>query len=212
MSSSPRSTTIAGDTAALKHNSYAWSVADILIATVLAVASGFVFVAYNGPGGALYEAVASVLPGLGGLAVGPWLFAGPLVGLIIRKPGAALFGEVIAASVSAAVGSQWGIGVLWSGIAQGLGAEIVLAIFIYRRWNLAVTALAGAGAGVGAWVLEFFQGNIAKSVEFNVTYFVTLIISGAVIAGLLVFVIVRALAATGSLDKVAAGRANRTVV
>ena len=184
-----------------------WRVIDIIALAVLGVAAGLVFWIYNGPGGAFYESISAVTPGFGGLAVGPWLFAGVLGGLVIRKPGAALLCEVIAASVSAGLGNPWGISTLYSGIAQGLGAEIILAIFLYRRFGPVVAALAGAGAGVGAWILEgFFYGNFAKSTEFQVTYLATLLVSGAVIAGICSWLLVRALAATGALDRFAAGR------
>ncbi|WKK73286.1 ECF transporter S component [Rathayibacter oskolensis] len=60
------------------------------------------------------------LPGLGGILGGGWLFAGVLGGLIIRKPGAALFTELLAALVSGLIGTQWGFFVLLSGLVQGL--------------------------------------------------------------------------------------------
>ena len=49
-------------------------------------------------------------------------------------------------------------------------------------------------------------GNLAKSIEFNVIYGITSMISGAILAGLLSFFLVRALAQTGALDKFPAGR------
>ncbi|MBN9644826.1 ECF transporter S component [Corynebacterium mendelii] len=188
---------------------FTWTVADILICTVLGLVCGLVFWLYNGPGGAWWEAFNAITPGLAGLTVGPWLFAGPLGGLVIRKPGAAIYCEVIAACLSAALGNQWGLPTVYSGIAQGLGAEIILAVFLYKRFGLPVAVLSGAGAGVGAWVLEFFRGNAAKGIEFNTVYLVSLIISGAVIAGVAVYFMVKALVQTGALDKVRAGRANR---
>ena len=75
--------------------SYRWRVVDIVVASVVGVASGLVFllwnVAYRGPS-ALLE---PLWPGLQGLLDGPWLFAGVLGALIIRKPGAAVFTEVV---------------------------------------------------------------------------------------------------------------------
>lgn len=149
----------------------------------------------------------------GGLAVGIWLLGGVLGGLIIRKPGAALFVEVIAASVSAALASQWGIETLYSGIAQGLGAELVFALFMYRRFTLPVALLAGMGAGVGAYILEaFVSAYFAMSLAFNIIYFSCLMVSGALLAGVVSFYLVRALARTGALDRFAAGRELRREV
>ena len=64
-------------------------------------------------------------PGFEGLLNGFWLFAGPLAAIIVRKPGAALFAETLAAFLELTLGNQWGVGgSLIVGIIQGLGAEI----------------------------------------------------------------------------------------
>ena len=189
-----------------------WRVVDMVTTAILGVACGLLFLIWNQVGGLGYDVLDAVTPGFGGLIPGIWLIGGPIGGLIVRKPGAAILVEVIAASVSAALGSQWGISTLYSGLAQGLGADIIFALFVYRRFSLTVAALSGAGAGVGAWILEFLAfGNMAKSFGFNITYFITLIISGA-IAGLLAWLLVRGLAQTGALDRFAAGREVRTRV
>lgn len=189
-----------------------WRVVDMVTTAILGVACGLLFLIWNQVGGLGYDVLDAVTPGFGGLITGIWLIGGPIGGLIVRKPGAAILVEVIAASVSAALGSQWGISTLYSGLAQGLGAEIIFALFVYRRFSLTVAALSGAGAGVGAWILEFLAfGNMAKTFGFNITYFITLLISGA-IAGLLAWLLVRGLAQTGALDRFAAGREVRTRV
>ncbi|MCF2711612.1 MULTISPECIES: ECF transporter S component [Schaalia] len=184
-----------------------WRVVDMVTAAILGVACGLVFLVWNQIGGLGYSLFEAVTPGIGGLVTGIWLIGGTIGGLIIRKPGAALFVEVLAASVSAALGSQWGIPTIYSGIAQGLGVEIVLALFLYRRFDLLVASLSGAGAGLGAWILELFtSGNLEKGAVFNVTYLVCLMISGAVLAGMLAHALVKGLAKAGALDRFAAGR------
>ena len=85
---------------------------------------------------------------------GVWLLGGTLGGYIIRKPGAALFVELVAATVSMGLGSQWAVETLYSGLAQGIGAEIVFALLAYRRFNVWVAAAAGALSFVCEWVLE----------------------------------------------------------
>ena len=184
-----------------------WRVVDIVVAAVLSVACGLIFLFWNTAGYAGYEALDAFTPGLGGLASGIWLLGGVLGGLIIRKPGAALFVELLAACVSAALGSQWGAATLLSGFAQGIGVEIVFAIFAYRSFNLLVATIAGLAAGVGAWTLELFTvGHLARSVEYNIIYLVCTCLSGAILAGVLGYFTVKALAATGALDRFAAGR------
>ncbi|AGF72090.1 ECF transporter S component [Corynebacterium halotolerans] len=184
-----------------------WRVIDIIIAAVLGVACGLIFWVWNGIGFAGFTALDALTPGFGGLVAGVWLLGGVIGGLVIRKPGAAVFVEVIAALVSAALGNHWGIETLYSGLAQGVGAELVFAVFGYRRFGVGVAMAAGAAAGLGAFVLELFtSANIAKSLTFNSIYLTCLLVSGAVLAGLLGHWLVKALARTGALDRFAAGR------
>ena len=186
-----------------------WRVIDFVTAAVLAVACGLIFLVWNQVGGAGYELFGNLAPGLGGLATGIWMLGGPLGGFIIRKPGAALFVELLAASVSAALGSQWGITTLYSGLVQGLGAELFFLLFAYRRYTIATAALAGAGAFCGAWAYEFVTGNYEKALSVNLVYLGTGVVSGALLGGVLAGALTRARAATGALDRFAAGRQAR---
>lgn len=199
------SATVKGGTA----NRSSWRVVDIVVAAVLGVAIGLVFWGWNVVGGAWFGAADAVTPGLGGIAVGIWLIGGVVGGLVIRKPGAALVVEVVAAVVSMLIGNVWGVSTVLSGIVQGLGAELVFAVFLYRRFGIVVAGLAGAGAGVAAWIFELFYGstpNILKTIEFNMIYLGCVIVSGIVLAGVVGWLLVRALAATGALNRFAAGR------
>lgn len=186
---------------------YRWRVVDIVVAAVLGVAAGVVFLAWNFgyevPGTALKLA----LPGSQGLLNGVWLFAGVLGGIIIRKPGAALFTELVAASVSALMGNQWGgFLTLQAGFVQGLGAELVLALFLYRRFGLEVAVLAGAAAGLFGAVNDLVLWYAGADTTFTVAYLATSVVSGAVLAGLLSWLLARGIARTGALDRFAAGR------
>lgn len=193
-------------------NAKSWRVIDIVTAAVLAVVCGLIFLFWNAVGGSLYETLKAVTPGLGGLAVGVWLWGGVLGGLILQKPGAAVFVEFVAASVSAVLGSQWGIETVYSGLAQGLGAGLVFLIFRYRRFSLPVAMGAGAMAAVLEWALELtLFGNAAKGAYYNFIYLITMSVSGAVLAGAVCYFIVRGLAATGALDRFPSGRAAKLV-
>lgn len=187
-----------------------WRVVDIVVAAILGVAFGLIFWIWNAVGGTAYSAFDAATPGFGGLVTGIWVAAGVVGGLIIRKPGAALFVELVAAIVSAILGNQWGIETVYSGLAQGLGAELIFLVFRYRKFTLPVAILAGIGAEVLEWVLELFtSGNLAMSASYLIIYLVCMVISGAVLAGVLGYFLVRGLAATGALDRFAAGRERR---
>ncbi|PPF71374.1 hypothetical protein C5E16_00740 [Clavibacter michiganensis] len=183
-----------------------WRVIDIVVASVLGVASGLVFVLWNTasvPIGGFFE---PLLPGLQALAGGGWLFAGVLTGIVIRKPGAALYGELLAAFVSMMVGNVWGVGTLLSGLTQGLGAELVLLVFLYANWRAYVAVLAGMGAGLAMAITDLITYYPGSSALFATVYTIAALVSGAVIAGLLSWLVARALARTGALSRFASGR------
>lgn len=185
-----------------------WSVSDIVVASTLAVASGVIFWGWN----LAHHAVSALFlayPPAASLVAGMWLFPAVLGALIIRKPGAAIYCEVVAATVSAILGSQWGLGVLVSGFLQGLGAELILLAFLYRRYTLDVAVLAGAAAGVAGginenWILSYYQydsaGTWAHIAGFT--------LSGAIVAGVLPWLAVRGLAAAGVLGPLRSRRAH----
>jgi len=185
---------------------YRWRVVDIVVASVLAVASGMVFVVWNIASNPIGASLSAVLPGLQALMGGMWLFAGVLTALVIRKPGAALYGELVAATVSALVGNQWGVMTIESGLVQGLAAELVFAAFLYRKWGLPVALLAGAAAGLGMALNDLILWYVGSAVTFWTIYIVAGVVSGAIIAGALSWYVVRGLAKTGALSRFASGR------
>ncbi|NKZ12525.1 hypothetical protein HGA11_16205 [Mycolicibacterium septicum DSM 44393] len=183
-----------------------WRVVDIVVASVLATASGLVFVVWNIASNPISAPLTALLPGLQALLAGGWLFAGVLTALVIRKPGAALYGELVAATVSALVGNQWGVLTLESGLVQGLGAELVFAVFLYRRWGLPVAMIAGAVAGLALAINDLILWYPGSANTFAAIYTVSAIVSGALVAGLLSWFAVRGLAKTGALSRFASGR------
>ncbi len=182
-----------------------WRVVDIVIAAVVAVACAVVFVGWNF-GSHIFDGVQALLPGIQSLGYGPWLLGGPLAALIIRKPGAALFGELVAAAVSMLLGAPWGLQTLESGLVQGLAVEVVFAAFLYRNWSLPVAALSGAAAGLVAGINDWIFYYAGADTLFLTIYIAGATLSGAIIAGIGSWVLVKALARTGALRRFAAGR------
>jgi energy-coupling factor transport system permease protein len=189
-----------------------WRVVDIVVASVIGVAVGVVFWAWGVVWGPISAPIEAVLPGLQAAPAAVWLIAGVLGALVIRKPGAAIYTEIVAATVSALIGSQWGgLLTIEAGLVQGLGAELVFAIFLYRNWRLPVALLAGAGAGLAMAINDLVLWYAGAAPAFAIIYTVSAVVGGAVIAGGLSWLAVRGLARAGALDRFAAGRELRTV-
>lgn len=185
-----------------------WRVVDIVVAAVLAVAFGVVFQVWN----VVWEATTFVFPPFRGAIYGVWMLPAVVVPLVVRRPGAALFAEVLAASASMLFGAQWGLLTVVYGLVQGAAAELVFAFGLYRTWTLPVAILAGAAAGVGGALLdiplfysEIFDGE-NWGVDWQVVYVGLVALSAALIAGVGSWLLVRALAATGALSNFPSGR------
>ena len=194
------------DAARIPYTSRRWRVVDLVTATAIAAASGLVFWMWDFICTAPLTLFGAVTPGFEGILNAFWLFAGPLAAIIIRKPGAALYAETVAAMLELLLGNQWGAGgSLVVGIMQGVGAELGFALLAYRGWNLASTmrsgALAGLGCGIYYWITNPGWGVLRASV-----YLATSVVSGALIAGGLSWVLYRMLMKTGALDHFASGR------
>ena len=185
---------------------YRWRTIDIVIAAVIAVAFGVIFWAWNIVWSAT-EGAFAFFPPAQTLLYGIWLMPAVLGGLIIRKPGAALFTETVAATISALLGAAWGATVIPQGLVQGLGAELAFAILLYRSWRLPAALLAGLLTGVSAAVFDFFAWNAAYDLwSYRIPYALLTMVSSTVIAGAGSWLLVRALAPTGVLDRFGAGR------
>src|SRR5512147_2284095 len=146
-------TTLRGATLAARPDTR-WRTRDIVIAAVVGVAFGVVFWAWNLWWGGPIEALFSFAPPLKDLAYAVWLIPAVLAPLVVRKPGAALFAEMVAAGVSAILGSQWGVDTLLSGFVQGAAAELVFAFTLYQSWSYLVLAAAVASAAA-AWIHDW---------------------------------------------------------
>jgi energy-coupling factor transport system substrate-specific component len=184
-----------------------WRTVDLVTAAMLGVAFG---VAYWGWNAAylLLSPLFRVVPPAAGVLGGPWLLAGVVAALVVRKPGAALIAELLAANVEYLLGNQWGLSVLIAGSLQGLGVEIAVAVFLWRRWGPAVAALGGALAAAIETAYEYGAYDYATTYGSggSLLYLATFAISGAVVAGVGGWLIVRALARTGALAQFAPGR------
>ena len=174
-----------------------WRTVDILVVAAIAVAFGVVFWFWNAfvwvwlrPLGDPWEYVIS----------GVWVMPAVVAPLIVRKPGAALFAEMVAAVVSVILGSQWGLDTLLSGFVQGAGAELLFGFTMYRSFGPIVALLAGAGAGIGEALhdIPVWFPTAAREIQIGIASLE--ILSAAVVAGIGGWLLVRALRRTGALQ------------
>jgi energy-coupling factor transport system substrate-specific component len=175
-----------------------WRTRDFIVAAALAVPLGLIWsFAY----GFVWLTARGVLPQLGDVFDGFYIAGGVLVGYVIRRPGAALLGEMLAALMELAF-TPFGVIVLWLGLLQGLGVELVFLARRYRRFDLPIMLLAGA---MGALLVVIgysypVEGWLKLAIGVQVLRLVLKLIGGAILAGLVGKLIGDALAQTGVLN------------
>ncbi len=144
-----------------------------------------------------------------------FLMAGPLIALIVRRPGAALFGEFAAAVFEALISTQW----------SGSSIDRSLRPRRRRRRGTRLPALPLSASGgcrspcssgcSPAWrwrcsiLIYRYYVDLERQVQDR--YLGTGLIGGLILAGALSWYLVRSLAATGVLAPFAAGRTQRLV-
>jgi energy-coupling factor transport system substrate-specific component len=183
-----------------------WRTVDIVVASVVAVAFGVVFWAW----GLLWNGPADAIPlPARAFMYGVWLIPAVLGGLIIRKPGAALYTETVAAVVSMALGTSWGWFTFAQGALQGAAAELAFLVFAYRAFGALVASLAGILAGLAAGIFDilvWYPASEYETAAMRIPYVAITVASALVIAGIGGYLLTRALAETGVLDRFPSGR------
>jgi energy-coupling factor transport system permease protein len=187
-----------------------WRTVDIVVAAAIAVAFGVVFWAWNAVWEATKPVFAAMTP-LQYIISGVWLIPAVLGGLIIRKPGASLFTELVAATVSAILGSIWGLDTLLSGAIQGAAAEFVFGALVYSNFSLIVAMGAAAAAAIGEWLHDMPVYYATLGLDQQLLIGVFMLLSAIVIAGIGSWVLMRSLVQTGVLAQFAAGRAQTRI-
>jgi energy-coupling factor transport system permease protein len=173
-----------------------WQTRDILVVAVLAVAFGVFFWAF----GLLWSGITFLGPAQSVLYAG-WLLPAIVAPLLVRKPGAAIFAELVAAFVSMFLGSQWAIDTLLSGFLQGGAAELVFAATRYRRYDLPVVVVASLAATAAAFVHDWAVYYRDYAPEALLAIAVAMTISGAIVLPLVATAIERAVRRSGALPE-----------
>ncbi|RPF53251.1 ECF transporter S component [Aquisalibacillus elongatus] len=186
-----------------------WKLKEIVLMSILGVVFGFIYLGFFGVGKILTSIMAPL--GLGDLGYeviyGIWFIVSVIAAYIIRKPGAALMAEMIAALVEVLAGSTTGPSLLISGFIQGLGAELAFALTRWKDYRLRILIFSGVGAALLSFPYHFFtQGYDALEPWVVTLMFSARVISAILITGLLGKFISDQLAKTGALQGYALGK------
>ncbi|MFL5732655.1 MAG: ECF transporter S component [Chloroflexia bacterium] len=183
-----------------------WDTRDLMLVAVVGAAFGPLFALWTN----IYTFAGGFLGPWNDLVGGFWWLPAILVPYIIRKPGAALVAETLAALVSVLAGSPYGfVGAALAGLTQGMGAEVVFMLTGWKRYDWLTLSLAGVASAVTGFVYLWPIYYVGYSTQL------LLITLAAYIIGVLIFAVVGgkllgdALLSTGVLNRFAIGRERR---
>ncbi|WP_260858051.1 ECF transporter S component [Bacillus sp. FJAT-22090] len=184
-----------------------WKLKEIVLMSLFAVVFGIVYL--------LFLHVGNIWSGfIGPIAYewifGIWFIVSIICMYIIRKPGAAVVSETIAAAIEVLLGNAVGPRLILSGVIQGLGAEAVFAATRYKRFDLWVLMLAGIGSSLFSFTYGYFLGGFTVYSTGYVALMLGIrILSGALLAGVGGKAVADGLLATGSLRGYAVSRSKK---
>ncbi len=175
-----------------------WTLREILIVAAIGATFGFLYL-----GWVQVWLISQALfgPVIMDVMMGFWFIAAIVAAAIIRKPGAALLAEVLAALIEVMLGSPAGLLLVLAGLVQGAGAEAVFAATRWRDYRVPVLMAAGVGSAVFSFVytwIRFDYGALAFGLV--IAMFILRCLSGALLGGLAGYWITRALYRTGALS------------
>lgn len=182
-----------------------WRTVDIVVAAVIAVAFGVIFYGWDQLWNGLDNTFVT-FPPLRAVVYGVWFLPAVLGPAVIRKPGAGVFTEVVAATISALLGAQWGLTTILYGLVQGVAGEAPYAATGYRTNRLPVALLGGMLSGAVAGYLDLALYYPTWKLSWKIGQVGVAAASGLLIAGLGGWLLTRALARTGVLDRFPSGR------
>ncbi|OZG50209.1 ECF transporter S component [Bombiscardovia coagulans] len=199
---------LSGGSAPARIHPFRWRPIDIAVCAVLGVVSGIIYWLASGLSSWIFPLMTALLPGLASLLHGFFYFPVTLSLLIIRKPGAAVYSNFIAVLVELLLGNFYGSGLVFlEALMQGLCAEIIYALFRYKRWTLGITIAAGFFVSMvyNAFLLLFFYQGVSFLSSRGIIGTICEALSGILLCGILSWLIFKAIVATGALERFSSG-------
>jgi energy-coupling factor transport system substrate-specific component len=179
--------------------SFSYTISEIVLLAVLGVVFG------------VANVFLGALPQWGGALLGP-LFAGLLGGFvqisqvlgayIVRRPGAATLTMMINVAVQFLAGNPAGVILFPFGFAQGFGAELAFLATRYRKFTWPVMLIAGGLASVGSQLMFIVFFSWDPSTGPYLVSVVIAFVAGVFEAGLIAWLLGRALERTGLIANI----------
>jgi energy-coupling factor transport system substrate-specific component len=139
--------------------------------------------------------------GLNYAIAGIWVISAILIARIIRRPGVAIAAALISAFIESLF-THWGLISMASGLMQGIGAELIFLVFLYRRWDVPVIILATLSSAGFSYFSDYILYDYARlSKTIILVQFISFQISALIFTAFLSTYLINRLKKLGVLNR-----------
>ena len=157
-----------------------YTTSDLVILAVMRALAGVI----NTGMGNIWYAANTISPIYVAALQGTFMWAYLLAYFLVRKSGSMLFIGLVEAAMEVLLGNQAGVQTLGWGLAQGLGAEVVMLFCNYGKFGWLVFGLAGAAASQFGTLWSFVLYSWSSLQDYLIAAPIN-VISGFIFSGLL---------------------------
>ena len=180
----------------------AWKLKDILLIAICAVLFGVIYLGCTYAGGILYGALTPV--GMASLGYEPfygiYFMAGAFAIYVMRKPGTGVIAELLAAVLECLFGNYFGPIIILSGLVQGIGFELLIALRGYKKFDRGTMIGASIICSIVTMIYNLIISGYSKiAIPVLLLMLVVRIISAIIFCGILTPMLADALAKAGIL-------------
>ncbi|MDC7225947.1 MAG: ECF transporter S component [Spirochaetales bacterium] len=182
-----------------------WKMKDLLLLALLGLVFGSIYL-----GGIAVWGVATAAAGPIGLDMvyGIWFMGATCAMYIIRKPGIAFAGEIMAALGEVVLGTPMGVSMLLGASIQGAGCELAFLVTGYKKYNLWTLILSGCIAALFTFIYNYIYYNYSSyALPMLGIMLCVRLLSAALFSGVFSKIIGDGLVKTGALSSFAIGQA-----
>jgi len=186
-----------------------WKLKDVLLIAVSAALFGVIYLGCTYIGGILYGLLTPV--GMASLGYEPFYgiyFMAAAFGVyVMRKPGTGLIAELLAAVLECLYGNYFGPIIILSGLVQGLGFELVIALKRYKRFDRVTMIEASVVCSVVTMIYNLFiSGYNQIAIPVLAIMMAVRIVSAILFCGIVTPLLADGLARAGVLKGYAVAR------
>ncbi|MFV0361948.1 MAG: ECF transporter S component [Suipraeoptans sp.] len=172
-----------------------YKVRDWVVIAMISAILGVVFTLLD----SAYSPLSNLLgPTFISLTFGLYALSALLPAYIIRKPGAAVVGALIAAVINILTGSPYGIHIIVAGLLQGLGTEVGFAIRKYEKYNFISFAFTAVFITIFVSARDYLIFSLSQlTVPLLIVTLVIRCVSAWIISYVICYLVGKALEKTG---------------